>query len=207
MIKLLKKLGIIVLTAVIGGWFFVLGTIAYVQLRYIDRIDHQQSPVEYAIVLGASVKIDGTPSDALYDRVATAVELYNKDYVQKLLMTGDDGKFHTDEVAVMQRVATELGVPEEDILVDGHGYRTYESCKRAQEVFGIKEAVVVTQRFHLARAIFLCNHFGIESQGRVAARQSYQRIVFFWIRDLTSSFKAWWDVYIQTPRPVVEDVS
>jgi vancomycin permeability regulator SanA len=180
--------------------------ITYVQLSRVNMIGWEKTPVEYALVLGASVKQDGTPSDALYDRVATAVELYNDDYVQKLLMTGDDGKFHANEVAVMKRVAMELGVPESDILVDGHGYRTYESCKRAKEVFDIDEAVIVTQRFHLARALYLCGNFmKISVQGRVADRQSYQRIVFFWARDLASSFKAWWDINIQEPKPPVSE--
>lgn len=207
MIKFLKYFALLIVGVALSASMVILGAIAYVQFRFVDRINLEQSPVEYAIVLGASVKSDGTPSDALYDRVMTAVELYKNDYVQKLLMTGDDGKFHTNEVAVMRRIAVELGVPEEDILVDGHGYRTYESCKRAHEVFGIKEAVIVTQRFHLARAIFLCSHFEILSQGRIADRQTYARIVYFWIRDLTSSFKAWWDIYIQQPEAVIKDIS
>jgi len=159
----------------------------------------------YAIVLGASVKQDGTPSDALYDRVATAVDLYDGKRVGKILMTGDNGKFHANEVEIMKGTAMGLGVPEQDILVDGQGYRTYESCKRAKQVFGIEEAVIVTQRFHLGRAMYLCDRFGIMVHGASADRQTYQRIIFFWARDLTSTFKAWWDINIQEPRPPVED--
>ncbi|MCE9586202.1 YdcF family protein [Candidatus Uhrbacteria bacterium] len=189
-----------------GSAGFVGGVIVYVQLSRANVIGWDKTPVEYALVLGASVKQDGTPSDALYDRIATAVELYNDDYVQKLLMTGDDGKFHANEVAVMKRVAMELGVPESDILVDGQGYRTYESCKRAHEVLGIEEAVIVTQRFHLARALYLCGNFmKVSVQGRAADKQSYQRITFFWARDLLSSFKAWWDINVQEPKPPVEE--
>jgi vancomycin permeability regulator SanA len=184
---------------------FVFATIVYVQTSHLSMIDWNKSPAEYAIVLGASVKMDGTPSDALYDRIVTAVDLYNEDYVQKLLMTGDDGKFHANEVAVMKRVAMELGVPESDIVVDGQGYRTYESCKRAKQVFGINQAVIVTQRFHLARALYLCDQFRIASQGWTADRQTYQKIEFFWARDLLSSFKAWWDINIQEPKPPVSD--
>jgi len=203
--KFWRYLGYGTVTAAAGIAAFIVGTVAYVQISHFGLIDWRQKPVEYAIVLGASVKQDGTPSDALYDRIVTAVELYNDGYVQKLLMTGDNGKFHTDEVAVMRRVAIDLGVPESDILVDGQGYRTYESCKRAKQVYDIDEAVIVTQRFHLARALYLCSQFGISSQGQTADRQTYQRIAFFWARDLASSFKAWWDINVIEPKPPVDE--
>lgn len=171
-------------------------------MQTIDTVN----PAPYAIVLGASVTKSGSPSDALRDRVMTGVDLYKQHKAEKLLMTGDDGEFHIDEVSVMKRLAREAGVPEEDILVDEHGYRTYESCKRANEVFQIEKAIIVTQRFHLARAIYLCTHFGIQSQGIIADRQSYSRIVYFWTRDLLSSVKAWWDVNIHPPQPSVKGI-
>ena len=184
---------------------FGISIIIYVQMSHLGEIGSIRANTPYAIVLGASVKQDGTPSDALYDRIATAVELYEDHLVDKLLMTGDDGKFHVDEVAIMKRTAIELGVPEDAIDVDGHGYRTYESCKRAYQEFGITDAVIVTQRFHLGRALYLCGQFGIQVQGKAADRQSYQRIVYFWARDFAASFKAWWDVNVQEPKPPVEE--
>jgi vancomycin permeability regulator SanA len=189
----------------VTGTVFIVCVVSYVQLSHFGDVGTRRGAVPYAIVLGASVKQDGTPSDALYDRIVTAVELYNDDYVDKLLMTGDDGKFHANEVEVMKRTAVELGVPESDISVDGQGYRTYESCKRAKQVLDIDRAVIVTQRFHLGRALYLCGAFGMDVQGEVADRQSYQRIAFFWARDLVSSFKAWWDINIQEPQPPVRE--
>ena len=186
---------------------FVTGVISYVQLvgvRDIVTSGADLRPVEYAIVLGASVKQDGTPSDALYDRVAEAVDAYKAGKVKKLIMTGDDGGFHVDEVETMAELAIELGVTSTDVIVDGQGYRTYESCKRAATLYGVKEAVVVTQRFHLGRALFLCHAFGIDTQGLPADRRPYQRILFFITRDLTASFKAWLDVYIWPPKSPVE---
>jgi vancomycin permeability regulator SanA len=161
-------------------------------------------PVSHAIVLGASVKQDGTPSDALRDRILTASELYKDGKVTKLLMTGDDGKFHVDEVSAMKKTAEEFGVPSVDILVDGHGYRTYESCKRARAIYDIQQAIVVTQRFHLGRALFLCSRLGIDIQGMIADRQSYQKILIFTARDIASSVKAWWDIHVQPPKPPVQ---
>ncbi len=159
----------------------------------------QAQASEAVMVLGAGVKLDGTPSDALRDRVTTGIRLYQAGKASKILMTGDDGAFHADEVATMKRLAVEAGVPEQDILVDEHGYRTYESCKRAVQVFHIKKGIVVTQRFHLSRALYLCSHLGMQAQGVPADLQSYQRIVFFTLRDYAASLKAWWDVNINPP--------
>ncbi|MBD3251191.1 hypothetical protein GF380_01830 [Candidatus Uhrbacteria bacterium] len=181
--------------------------VTVVQLLCLHRVQTERSnvrPAEVAIVLGASVRQNQTPSDALNDRILSAVSLYKEGLVQKLLMTGDDGAFHNDEVSVMVRVAEEAGVPREDILTDGQGYRTYESCERAIESYHIREAVVVTQRFHLARALFLCNELGMEATGYVADRNTYRDINHFWIRDLLASVKAFYDVYIQNPEPPIK---
>lgn len=188
--------------AVIGG----LSVIADVQFRYADRVqttldDVPRRPV--AIVLGASVKKDGTPSAALEDRILKSAELYKAGKVDALLMTGDDGKFHVDEIKTMVRVAREAGVPDKAIQTDGNGYRTYESCKRARSVFGVTQAIVVTQRFHLGRALYLCNKLGIETVGYIADRRSYDLAVTFWLRDLVSSLKAFVDVNLLAPRPPV----
>jgi SanA protein len=182
-------------------------SVSVVQLLYASRIQSDVSRVRrapVAIVLGASVKRDQTPSDALRDRILGAVDLYERGIVKRILMTGDDGAFHIDEISVMVKTATEAGVPREDIWTDGHGYRTYESCKRAIEQYHVTNAVVVTQRFHMARALFLCNQLGIDASGYLADRRSYERGAFFWIRDLASSVKAFWDVYVDEPLPPVE---
>ncbi len=184
---------------------FVTGVISDVQFRYVKQMyevgDAPQKPV--AIILGASVKKDGTPSDALRDRVLTGIDLYRTDKVQTLFMTGDDGARHIDEVSVMANLAKEAGIPPEDIKMDGHGYRTYESCKRAAQEYDIQEAIVVTQRFHLARALYLCNGFGMDAVGVTADRQNYVKYAWFWTRDLLSSFKAFWDLHVWAPAPPV----
>ena len=188
----------------------VLFSILIVQLLYLSHVRTSVAAVDErptAIVLGASVKRDGTPSPALLDRIQGGVDLYNAGKVDRILMTGDDGLFHIDEISVMKRAAMEAGVPEQDILTDGHGYRTYESCKRAIEIFSINRAVVVTQRFHLGRVLFLCNELGIDAVGLTADRQSYDRHYEFWFRDLLSSVKAFSDIYIFPPKPPVEYVN
>lgn len=178
-----------------------------VQLEYTDRIktsldETPNRPV--AIVLGASVKKDGTPSAALEDRILTAVDLYQAGKVDSLLMTGDDGRFHINEIQTMVRVAREAGVPDNVIRTDGQGYRTYESCKRAHDVFGVTEAVVVTQRFHLGRALYLCNRLGVDAVGLAADRRTYDLAASFWLRDMAASVKAFVDVNLVAPKPPVQ---
>lgn len=176
---------------------------AEVQLSHLDKIVGDQARLpesEAVMVLGASVKSDGTPSDALADRLRTAFELYRQDKAKTILLTGDDGAYHADEIAVMRPYLTGLGVAAADIREDGHGYRTYESCKNAA-ASGIKKLTVVTQRFHLSRALYLCNRMGIDAYGVAADRRPYQDIVYFWARDLAASLKAWWDVNVWPPQP------
>lgn len=181
----------------------IIGIVQFSHLNGIhDSVDDiDTAPV--AIVLGASVRTDGTPSDALFDRVITAVELYRADKVDRLIMTGDDGRFHVDEVAAMKELAIDEGVPAEDVQIDDHGYRTYESCKRAVEVFDVRDAVIVTQRFHLARALYLCDAFDMKTQGLTADKRHYADIWQFWFRDLAASAKAWWDIHVMEPVPPV----
>lgn len=203
---LIKRVLITITILCLMGVLTIASIIGYVQLGHLGSIStslNDLEPAPYAIILGASVKSDGTPSDALYDRILVGSELVKAKKAETLLMTGDGGAFHVNEVAAMKRTAMELGVDERDIIVDGQGYRTYESCKRAIQVYDIRKAIVVTQRFHLARSLYLCDFFGIEVQGMVADQQTYLREYFFIFRDLVSSAKAWWDTRIQAPAPPV----
>lgn len=192
---------------IITGIFviFVIGVMVRVQTKFAENIyrDPARVSAPVAIVFGASVSSQGVASDALHDRVTTGIRLYQQGKVQKLLMTGDNGEHHVDEVSVMKKLAQNAGVPETDILVDIHGYRTYESCDRAAHAFHITQAVLITQRFHLARALYLCESFGIHSQGLTADLQTYQRIIFFTLRDLAASVQAWFDVNVYAPNSIV----
>ncbi|HKP52186.1 MAG TPA: ElyC/SanA/YdcF family protein [Chloroflexia bacterium] len=126
-----------------------------------------------ALVMGAGLNASGGPSAILYDRVATATDLYKEKKVDKLLMTGDNSETSYNEVEVMRRTAVGLGVPDKDIVLDYAGFNTWDSCYRAREVFGLKAATVVTQKFHLPRALHTCNYLGVKSIGVTADRQHY----------------------------------
>ncbi len=131
--------------------------------------------VDCILVLGCGVKPDGTPSDMLYDRIKTACDLYHKGISDTILFSGDHGQENYDEVGAMMRVANEeFGVPLEDIFLDHAGFSTYETMARAATVFGVKKAVVVTQEYHLYRALYLAESYGIEAFGVSASIRTYR---------------------------------
>jgi SanA protein len=156
-----------------------------------------------AIVFGAGLRRDGMPTAILRDRVETAVQLYFAGKVEKLLMSGDNRFANYNEPGAMRDYAISLGVPDEDIVLDYAGRRTYDSCYRAKEIFGVDSAILVTQGFHLPRAIFLCNSFGVNAVGVKADNYYYlKRLLLIWnIRETLATAQAMWDVYVEHPIP------
>ncbi len=151
---------------------------------------------QVAIVFGAGLRHDGTPTTVLADRVDTAVDLYRQGKVAQLLMTGSAREGY-DEPGAMAARARALGVPEEAILLDTGGVRTYASCARAQRI-GVRSALLVSQRFHLPRALALCGAMGIEASGVAADRSAYSaRARRFWaLREVPASFMAMFEVLL-----------
>jgi len=179
-----------------------------VQFRYLFRISSPEQLPEVkntsvAVVFGAGLRPDGTPSDALRDRLQVGADLYTQHKVSRVVLTGDDGGYHQDEIDSMRTYILAHGVTSTDLAVDGTGYRTYESCK-GLVTMGVTHAILITQRFHLARALYLCNQLGVDSVGAIADRQYYRGMAYFWLRDLTSSVKAWWDIHIWSPKSPIE---
>lgn len=155
-----------------------------------------------AIVFGAAVR-NGRPSAVLYDRIASAVALYKAGAVDKLLMSGDNRFANYNEPGVMRQTAFQLGVPDTDIVLDYAGRSTYDTCYRAREIFGLREAVLVTQAYHLDRAIFTCSALGVASVGYPADERRYTRMRWFQIREIGATLKALWDVFVARPLPVL----
>jgi len=155
-----------------------------------------EEPKRVAIVFGAGLHRDGRPSNSLYDRVLTGVELYRAGRVQKLLMSGDRQDDNYDEPAMMKKIAIELGVAESDIVVDNEGKRTYDSCYRAREIFEVQKAILVTQDYHQPRALYLCNSLGIDSLGITANRRTYTREDYYHLREFFSVASAWFEINI-----------
>ena len=142
----------------------------------------------------------------LADRVSAAAELYKQGRVQKLLMSGDNSSEDYDEVTAMKDYAVELGVSSEDITLDHAGFSTYESCYRAKEIFGIEQAVIVTQKFHLSRAVYLCNNLNVSAVGLGTPdweAYPFRNVMFYSLREKFSTLKALWEVHITRPQPTV----
>jgi len=156
-----------------------------------------------AVVFGAGIWPDGSPTPILADRVATAVDLYQRGAVEKLLMTGDNRRADYNEPAAMRDYALALGVPDVDIVLDYAGRRTYDSCYRARHIFGATDAILVTQAYHLDRALFTGHHLGIDVVGVAADRREYARIRYYWWRELAATTVAYWQVLVTRPEPVM----
>lgn len=120
--------------------------------------------IDCIIVLGAGIWGD-KPSPMLEDRLKEAVSLYNQNISSKIIMSGDHGKADYDEVNIMKEYAIEQGVASEDIFMDHAGFSTYESVYRAKEVFEANKIVIVTQKYHLYRALYIAKQLGIEAYG------------------------------------------
>ncbi len=121
--------------------------------------------VDCILVLGCLVHEDGVPSDMLHDRLQVGVELYQKGASTKLLMSGDHGRDGYDEVAAMKQFAVNAGIETAHIFMDHAGFSTYESMYRAKEIFGAKKIIIVTQTYHLYRAVYIANQLGMEAYG------------------------------------------
>ncbi|MEA3407476.1 MAG: ElyC/SanA/YdcF family protein [Chloroflexota bacterium] len=158
---------------------------------------------DVAIVFGAGVWPDGTLSPILADRVQTAMRLYEAGKVRKLLMTGDNQRADYNEPAHMRDYALAQGVPSEDIVLDYAGRRTYDSCYRARHIFCVSEAILVTQSYHLDRALFTARSLGIDAVGVAADRRDYVHIEGYWWRELLATTLAWWEVKIARPKPIL----
>ncbi len=170
-----------------SGAFLMSGAMASSQK---DRI-HSESEarkiygVDCIIVLGAKVKSDGTPSDMLKDRLDVAIALYKAGVSDRLLMSGDHGSVGYNEVGNMKKYAVEAGVPEEAIFMDHAGFSTFETMYRARDVFltesYYKKVIVVTQEYHLSRALYIADTLGLDAYGVPADLHTYRGQ---WKRDL-----------------------
>ena len=134
----------------------------------------QLTDVDCILVLGCLVKDNGVPSDMLADRLRRGVELYQLGAAPKLLMSGDHGREDYDEVAAMKRYAVDAGVASSDVFMDHAGFSTYESVYRAKEIFGCKKILIVSQEYHLYRALYVAQALGLEAYGVGADYRNYQ---------------------------------
>ena len=170
-------------------------------LHYADHIHTLKSApaMPTAVVFGAGLHRDGQPTTVLADRVTTAAALYQQGKVSRILMSGTVRGSDYDEPSAMRSLALKIGVPAEDILVDTGGNRTLYTCLRARQIFGVEQALLISQRFHLPRALVICDASGVSAVGVAADLHPY-RFQFFWeLREIPATLRAIWDAYFRKP--------
>lgn len=189
--KILKKLFVIAVALAIAACAAVLGINQYVKSRaekYILDADETGGGYDCVLVLGCKVNGD-SPSLMLRDRLRQGVDLYGV-ASDRLLMTGDHGRDGYDEVGVMKAYAEDAGVASEDIFEDHAGFSTYESMYRAKEIFKAKKILIVTQEYHLYRAIYDARALGLDAYGVVAEpSMDYGGQMYFDIREILARNK------------------
>ncbi|MBN2304793.1 MAG: YdcF family protein [Anaerolineae bacterium] len=206
--RIIKRHRKLILLAVLIG---LLPVAAVVILRIVvlldarDRIYALDDVPErrVAIVFGARVMPGGYPSHMLADRVKTGAALYHAGKVDALLMTGDNSRVEYNEPEVMRQYARSLGVPDDVIVLDYAGFRTYDSCYRARDIFQVESAILVTQAFHLPRALLTCGELGIDVVGVRADRpEGYRTSSIFYsqLRELPATTVAALDL-LRRPQP------
>lgn len=176
--KSLKIIMLLLIFLVAGGVVSVTAINSHVKLAAGDRIlsidaATKLQDVDCILVLGCRVWEGGIPSPMLADRLERGIELYESGAAGKLLMTGDHGRKGYDEVNVMKQYAIDAGVPSGDIFMDHAGFSTYESMYRARDVFEAGKVVVVTQGYHMYRALYIAEKLGLEAYGVASDQRLY----------------------------------
>ena len=155
--------------------------------------------IDCILVLGCGLRKDGSPSDMLTDRLLVGIELYQAGVSKKLLMSGDHGQADYDEVGAMKAFALTKDIPPADIFMDHAGFSTYESIYRARDIFGADRIIIVTQSYHLPRALYIAKSLGIEAYGVSADLRSYRGQIVRDARELLARAK---DFAYATAKPL-----
>ncbi|QQS59294.1 YdcF family protein [Candidatus Peregrinibacteria bacterium] len=207
-LRFTKKRLFLVFTLIVGALFCT----PFVFFFFVSDTDFSlenapQKPV--AVIFGASAAF-GKPSDIFSDRLHQGAKLYALGKVKKVLISGDNSHADYNEPVVGKMYLLKRGVPEEDIILDYAGFRTYDTCFRLRYIFHVESALLVTQSFHLPRALFLCRSFGIDSFGVAADLRSYKKTSWFHTREYVARWVSFWEVkffrhnpkFLGDPHPV-----
>jgi vancomycin permeability regulator SanA len=186
--------GVAALALLIGGSMALVGAKADGHLYSVADVP----PAPVAVVFGAKVRKDGTPSPYLAGRLDLALRLYRAGKVKAILVSGDHGRWTYDEPDAMRSYLMARDVPDSKVVADYAGFDTYQSCARARRIFGVRRAILVSQDFHIARAVALCRSVGIDATGVGDAQAHNNRYWHIYVRDKLADVKA---VYDMTVRP------
>lgn len=188
-LKILKILLIIVLISIIITIIINCYIINTSKKRILKEEDYSKlNNIDCILILGAGIWGD-KPSPMLQDRLDEGIKLYKKGLSSKIIMSGDHGKEEYDEVNVMKSYAIEKGVPSKDIFMDHAGFSTYESVYRSKEVFEVKKMIIVTQKYHLYRALYIADRLGINAYGVNSNPKKYSGQIFREVREILARNK------------------
>ncbi|MCC8026314.1 MAG: YdcF family protein [Clostridium sp.] len=193
---ILKKIVKLCIILALAGGLLLFGVNLYVIEKEKDFIftaqeAEQLEGVDCIMVLGCGVRQDGTPSAMLQDRLQQGIDLYGRGVSDRLLMSGDHGKVNYDEVNLMKQFAMDSNVPSQDIFMDHAGFSTYESMYRARDIFQVKRIVIVTQRYHMYRALYVAQAMGMEAYGVASDPRAYGGQYIRDARELLARPKDW----------------
>lgn len=168
--------------------------------KYIYNIEDIPKGKDAIIVLGAGVKNDGTPSDILADRLETSIEVYNEGASSALILSGDHGREEYNEVGAMKDYVVN-NIDESNVFMDHAGFSTYDTMYRAKEIFKVKSAIIITNEYHLPRALYIARKLGIESYGVKSDKRGYQLMDRYKKREVLAKLKDFVYVNILKPEP------
>ena len=205
-IKLLRNIVCGLLCLALLGTAVLLGINAHVKAsagNYILSAEDASalSDVDCILVLGCGVRDDGTPSDMLRDRLLRGIELYELGAAPKLLMSGDHGRTTYDEVNIMKGFAVDAGMASSSVFMDHAGFSTYDTVCRAKEIFQAQKVIIVTQTYHLYRAMYIAKQIGLEAYGVAAEYRQYGGQLARDIREVLARVKDF-GMSILQPEPV-----
>jgi len=206
--KLFRKLILAFALFVILGILIIFGLEAYIQKETSNLIYSEITEIPSAqtgIILGASVYSDGKLSPILEDRVETAYQLYKLNKIHTFLVSGDHRTDDYDEVNAIKSHLLKKGVPAEDIILDHSGFDTYDSMFRAKAVFGIEDAIVITQKFHLPRSLYIAKNLDANYSGLEAAPVAYTSSETIKRREQLANFKAVWEIITKQQPTTLEN--
>lgn len=189
--QLLKLLVILIIVVA------VFNLIVYIRVvnKYSGRIktlENISQNYRAALVFGAGLKTRDVPSDMLEDRLMAAIKVYQAGKVDYLVLSGDSSMPNHNEVQAMKNLAVEEGLPEEALLLDYWGLSTYDSCYRAKKILHLDKVILITQKYHLNRALYVCNEIGLDAIGFSSEDKYYSKLWFYSLREIPATLADFW---------------
>ena len=176
--------------------------------QILKNEDIKLENIDCLLVLGAGIINNERPTLMLKDRLDKSIELYKKGFAKKIIMSGDHSKKNHDEVGIMKKYAIERGIPSEDIFMDHAGFCTYDSIYRAKEIFGANRIIIVTQKYHLYRSIYIANKLGVKSFGIKSDARVYTKMPYHFVRECLARCKNYFKcIFKAKPKYLGEKIS